>query len=324
MNLVWELDLPNKEQAVMLVMADHANDDGRNAFPSVPLIAWKTCLSGRTVQRVLRRCEAMGILVRESGGNGGRKPGSHKGQSTVYRLMLENGKRKPPFRGQQKGDSVTPLNGAKGARLTPLKDDSVTPLNPQRVTDRVAKGDKTTPKVGVKGDTALSPEPSINHPVEPPSIKNISASAPADAVLITASNRRLTGWRLDGFLRFWDAFGLKRDKAESADAWLDITDLTPTLIDEIVVAAQVERGLRRAEQRREDQTAWAPKWLRRRRFADEIYRPRAAPRTSEAESDQDLQRRCRIIEQWNADMERLGRPDLRQPVPRAESEGGER
>jgi len=53
MAAVFELDLPSSHKLVLLVLADHADNDGRNAWPSVSLISKKTSLSERTVRASL-------------------------------------------------------------------------------------------------------------------------------------------------------------------------------------------------------------------------------------------------------------------------------
>src|SRR5215831_7358450 len=65
---------------VLLVLADHAHDDGSSAFPSVDSIARKARLTRRGAQLALRRLEAQGAIVAE-----GRGP---KG-TTAYRIVLK-------------------------------------------------------------------------------------------------------------------------------------------------------------------------------------------------------------------------------------------
>lgn len=53
MSLVWEWDLPANEKLVMLIIADHADDSGANAYPGIARIARRASLSERQVQRIL-------------------------------------------------------------------------------------------------------------------------------------------------------------------------------------------------------------------------------------------------------------------------------
>jgi len=86
----------------------------------------------------------------------------------------------------------------------------------------------------------------------------------------TRKKRKLTGKRLESFNRFWDVFNYKRGKAEAADAWLEIPELTKTLVDTICNAAEAE-AKRRDDLVGEGQTPkMAEGWIRGRRWEDEI------------------------------------------------------
>jgi hypothetical protein len=91
MSEVWACELAHADQAVLLVMADHARDDGTRCFPSVGLIAWKTGLSERSVQYALRRLEVKGVLVRART----ERPGQY--QPLEYTVQLKALTRKAPF-----------------------------------------------------------------------------------------------------------------------------------------------------------------------------------------------------------------------------------
>lgn len=59
------------EKLVMLALADHADEAGR-CFPSIARLALRTGMSGRGVQKVLRRLEERGFLRTDmNGGRGG-------------------------------------------------------------------------------------------------------------------------------------------------------------------------------------------------------------------------------------------------------------
>lgn len=55
---------------VLAALAEHAHSNGRNAYPAVPLLQWKTGYSRRTVQEALGRLEAAG-LIEDSGTRNG-------------------------------------------------------------------------------------------------------------------------------------------------------------------------------------------------------------------------------------------------------------
>jgi hypothetical protein len=76
---------------VMLALADHAHDDGTNAYPSVRTLARKARLSERGVQKALRALEA----IREIEPTGVSSTGT-----VVYAITL-------PMGGEQTSDAET-------------------------------------------------------------------------------------------------------------------------------------------------------------------------------------------------------------------------
>ncbi|QEC49662.1 hypothetical protein FSW04_20160 [Baekduia soli] len=54
---------------VLLVLADHAHDDGTSAFPSVATIGKKARLTRRGAQLALRRLEASGAIAKDEATN---------------------------------------------------------------------------------------------------------------------------------------------------------------------------------------------------------------------------------------------------------------
>ncbi len=92
--MVWDLALEKSEKLVLLAMTDHADHLGRNMFPGVGLVAWKTDLSVRTVERAMASLERRGVLVLQED-----RPGSTK----IYRADLSKAPQKPPYRGRRAG-----------------------------------------------------------------------------------------------------------------------------------------------------------------------------------------------------------------------------
>ena len=130
MSDVWRLDLPTVEKLVLLALADHADDDGRSAYPSVARLAYKTSLTPRSVQRVLRRLEDQNLIVAVAHASGGR------GKATEYAIFVSAGEPMLPFdewKQQAKGDTVSPIT----ERVT---DDERVTLEPERVTLTTVKG----------------------------------------------------------------------------------------------------------------------------------------------------------------------------------------
>lgn len=105
--------------------------------------------------------------------------------------------------------------------------------------------------------------------------KNLSASGDAGQVeegdfLLTKKRRKLSGKRLETFTSFWTAFDLKKGKAEAADAWLDIPQLTVALVAQIIEAAKREASERSAQIAKGHTPKWAQGWLTARRWEDEV------------------------------------------------------
>ncbi|MEO6767609.1 MAG: helix-turn-helix domain-containing protein [Umezawaea sp.] len=66
---VWDHSpVAGTELLMLLAIADQANDQGRDSWPSIDNLAGRTRLNQRTVQRVLKRLEDEGHLVIERGG----------------------------------------------------------------------------------------------------------------------------------------------------------------------------------------------------------------------------------------------------------------
>ena len=59
---VWRTDLPTVEKMVLLVIADHANDEGTQSYPSQATIASKSSISVRTVQRAVNNLVSEGYI----------------------------------------------------------------------------------------------------------------------------------------------------------------------------------------------------------------------------------------------------------------------
>ena len=102
---------------------------------------------------------------------------------------------------------------------------------------------------------------------------------------ITRKRRKLTGKRLTTFEAFWAAFDLKKGKAEAADAWLDIPELTDRLVARICDAARQEAQARREIEARGGTPKWAQGWLTARRWED--YEPSKPPPSRRAAPPED-------------------------------------
>jgi len=91
---VWECDLPFNKAWVLMAMADHADHEGKNVFPALPLVAWKTGYSHRQIKRIVADLRDDGILLPYDQTAFGVK---------IYEIKLEHIPRKPKY--------VPPENG---------------------------------------------------------------------------------------------------------------------------------------------------------------------------------------------------------------------
>ncbi|MCX4232822.1 helix-turn-helix domain-containing protein [Streptomyces ortus] len=154
--MTWAMQEAPVEDAgpahVLLILADHANDDGTGAFPSVDTIVWKTRMGERTVQRHLRTLEEQGLI--------------RKGNQKLAELYIEREDRRPTVYDLDLARCRPPRE--RGANLTPRSSASSTDGVPNS-TERGAN---------------LAPEPSFepsgkkNQPPTPQSAAAEVADAP--------------------------------------------------------------------------------------------------------------------------------------------------
>lgn len=86
---------------------------------------------------------------------------------------------------------------------------------------------------------------------------------------MTKKKRKLTGKRLETFNLFWNAFAFRKGKADAADSWHDIPQLTESLVSTICEAAKIE-AINRVKILESGSTPkWAQGWLTSRRWEDE-------------------------------------------------------
>lgn len=94
MGQVWELDLPYKKLWTLMAMADHADHEGKNVFPALPFVAWKTGYSLSSIKRIVKELKADGIL----------KPYSQtRGGVVKYEIDLSHVPRKAEYEAPESG-----------------------------------------------------------------------------------------------------------------------------------------------------------------------------------------------------------------------------
>lgn len=121
---VWRTELPTIEKMVLLVIADHASDDGSEAWPSQATIALKASISIRTVQRSVNSLVSKGYLWMQKGAGGSatcrddRRP--HK-----YTIRLDKLRGDSVTTRRERGDSESD----NGATTTPSTGRLSRPMN---------------------------------------------------------------------------------------------------------------------------------------------------------------------------------------------------
>jgi len=136
---VWDIQLPQNKLLVLLAMADHADHEGNNVYPSIGLIAWKTGYSKRQVQRIIKSLISDGLLEEK------KRPG----QTTLYRINLAKGVPKSEYK---------PDKEAGRKRIT--HDTNVTP-DTSVTSDIMMSPHPRHPDVTPGGDIMMSPEQSF-------------------------------------------------------------------------------------------------------------------------------------------------------------------
>lgn len=147
---IWDLDLPNNKQLVLLAMADHADHQGGNVFPSVGMIAWKTGYCERQVQRIQAELVADGLLVIVE---------KKRGQTIRYRINPEAGKRKADYTPSKTADYRKSSRRKKGADDYAQGGDKMSP--PAEEIRQNVTPDPRHPDVTSTPDIQMSPESSV-------------------------------------------------------------------------------------------------------------------------------------------------------------------
>jgi hypothetical protein len=218
---------------VLLAIADHASDDGGNAWPSLPTLALKARLSERQVVNVLHRLEGAGEIVIDRGRG--------RGRINHYRVVL-------PETGNifSENNSVKGKHeiGAENVKSATEKVKSATSKNVKSATEKVKSATENA------GDSLLY-EPSIE-----PSIGGNRQEPPTPRA-----------WE-PRFERFWLAYPRKESK-QKAREWF--AQHKPTEADVGTMLDAIARQSQSA-QWQEEGGRFIPMpttWLHQRRWEDE-------------------------------------------------------
>lgn len=122
MAAVMKTDFPKRVQKyVMLVLADHFNEEEGVARPSVPLIARRASISEEYARKTIRHLEALGYLQTARGGGAGR--------ASQYRILLpENPEQSTGFERAKTQNSVSETRNSVGKTRNPGSGEPLEPL----------------------------------------------------------------------------------------------------------------------------------------------------------------------------------------------------
>ena len=133
MSEVWLTKLPLTEKMVLLVIADHANDEGTEAWPSQATIANKASVSIRTVQRSVNSLVDKGYVWLQKGAGGSancrddRRPHRYTIVLSVLRGDVATTRKRRGDADDLNGATLTPSTGRLSRPMNlPLE----TPLEP--------------------------------------------------------------------------------------------------------------------------------------------------------------------------------------------------
>ena len=160
MSQVWEKQVDHPEQAILLALADHADDDGSSVYPSVEYIAWKTGYSARQVRRIQNGLREQGVLVVVQ---------ASPGRTVEHRLNLTVLPQKAAF---NPGQIVTP--------------DKLSPLTNQALTPDIAMS--PTPDIAVSPDPSVTIEPSGGR--SPRRQRSSKAETPVPEIFLVTESMR--------------------------------------------------------------------------------------------------------------------------------------
>jgi hypothetical protein len=153
-------------------------------------------------------------------------------------------------------------------------------LQQQKQVHGIVGVDNTNNLITKDTNILSSPEGEVHVEVEKPEVKEETPEVkiedpkpeiPEEKFYLTKRKRKLSGKRLDSFLTFWEKFKYTQGKADAADAWLDIPQLTKTLCEKIYAAADIEAKKRPEVLASGKTPKMAQGWLNSRRYEDEIY-----------------------------------------------------
>jgi hypothetical protein len=186
MAAAWELPIPQTEKMVLLCLCDYANDAGE-CWPSVDTIARKCSVSGRSVQRSIRKLTAIGMVAIKP--SNGRK-------ANWYCVSLTPTQCHPDRMSPRHSVTVNPDNGD---------------INPDTVSPKPSRTIKEPPNKALARPDGVSPQVWADFKQHR---KAKRAPLTETALKQIASQASLAGWRLEDALAESVARGWTGFKAE--------------------------------------------------------------------------------------------------------------
>ena len=193
-------------KAVAVALADHADDKGANVYPSIARLVAKTELSERTVQRVLRELEKLGIIVTDTvGGEKGLPKSTNEWHFDLTLLRnIADGR-------------CQIIEAETGVMVTPIEPGPVSP--------------ETGPVSGaILTGVTVTPEPSINH--QEPSRRRASdrgaraqrdEDAPVAQIVIKPETPQWEAWRH----HYMRKLGRQTAPMDGREHWVVTTEFPP-------------------------------------------------------------------------------------------------
>jgi len=152
---------------------------------------------------------------------------------------------------------------------------------------------------GISNLLCLAEPNCISNKVSSASATLEADSSQEESFYLTRKKRKLTGKRLESFNRFWKAFAYPKGKAEAADSWYDIPQLTNQLVETIIAAAEREAKGRDRIIASGHVPKFAQGWLTGKRWEDEQVaapgRQYVSPAQQRLEANREAGRRAKEL-----------------------------
>lgn len=128
MTEVWKTNLATTEKMVLLVIADHANEDGTEAWPSQATIATKCSITVRTVQRCIRTLVQQKYIYvqKRAGGSIDCREDRRPNRYTINLTRLR-GDKMTGRHNDQDGATIAPATGRHTRPMNHPQDPSIEP-----------------------------------------------------------------------------------------------------------------------------------------------------------------------------------------------------